>query len=286
MKETVEMDVEYLRSWIGRKEVVSDFVSIDLVRKFNATLDLGERLPVVGDTAPHLIQYCLAQPAIQAHLLGNDGHPQKGGFLPPVPLPRRMWAGSNLVFHGHILVGDLVRRVSHIADVVIKEGRTGVLCFVTVEHKVDVAGKLLIEETQNIVYREAAMPQDPSKVAESEPAPTGQHQRDVVVSPTLLFRYSALTFNGHRIHYDRPYATEIEQYPGLVLHGPLQATLLLNYAAELKGGVPTKFMFRGQSPLFDDDKVSLHATEDNGRMKLWTAREDGPIGMSAEADWP
>ncbi len=286
MAEPTKLDVAHLRSWIGREEAASDTISIDLVRKFDATLDRPASLPFDGEAAPLLIHYCLAQPAAPTGLLGEDGHPQRGGFLPLVPLPRRMWAGSSLVFYGDLKVGDNVRRASRISDVSVKEGRSGVLCFVTVEHRVDVAGTLKLEETQNIVYREAASPQDAIKSATSGPiAAIGEHRRPIAVSAPLLFRYSALTFNGHRIHYDRPYATGVEHYPGLVFHGPLQATLLLNYATELKGRTPSRFIFRSLSPLFDDDDVSLHATLEDDRMRLWTARDNGPIGMSAEAIW-
>jgi 3-methylfumaryl-CoA hydratase len=279
------LDIDHLRSWIGREESAFDTVSIDLVQKFNATLDLSETQPATGDVAPLLINYCLAQPTAPTGRLGEDGHPQRGSFLPPVPLPRRMWAGSSLVFHGDLHVGDQVRRVSRIADVTVKEGRSGTLCFVSVEHRLDVAGVVKIEEVQNIVYREAATAQDASRPAAVEPAAAGEHSRPVAVSTPLLFRYSALTFNGHRIHYDRRYAVEVEHYPGLVFHGPLQATLLLNYARELKGRPPTRFSFRGLSPLFDDDDVRLNASDAPDGMRLWTARDGGPVAMSAEAIW-
>ncbi len=285
MTHNAQLDVEHLRAWIGREESASGVISADLVQKFNATLDLPGGVPVRGEPAALLIHYCLAQPAAPTGLLGEDGHPQKGGFLPPVSLPRRMWAGSSLAFHGDLHVGDLVRRVSRIDDIAVKEGRSGTLCFVTVEHRVEVSGSLRIEETQSIVYRGVAPPPDASKPAVAEPAPRGTHVRSVAVSPPLLFRYSALTFNGHRIHYDRPYATEVEHYPGLVLHGPLQATLLLKHATDLKGERPSRFTFRGLSPLFAHDKVSLHASGEEGRMKLWSMRENGPLAMSAEAVW-
>ncbi|MEO1988979.1 MAG: MaoC family dehydratase N-terminal domain-containing protein [Martelella sp.] len=284
MTGTLPMDVDDIRTWIGREETASDVISVDLVQKYNSTLDLTTARPLWGDAAPLLIHYCLAQPYAPTHLLGEDGHPQRGDFLPPISLPRRMWAGSTVTFHGVLSVGDIVRRVSRISDVVVKEGRSGILCFVTLEHKVDVGGALKVEEAQNIVYREAASPGDDSKPARAE-APVGIYSRPIAVSTPLLFRYSALTFNGHRIHYDRRYATEVEHYPGLVFHGPLQATLLLNYAVELKGTAPKNFTFRGFSPLFDDDKVTMSATEENGRLKLWTARERGPVAMSAEAIW-
>ncbi|MBD9597341.1 MaoC family dehydratase N-terminal domain-containing protein [Ensifer sp. ENS05] len=284
--EAVEkFDLEAVRAWIGREERASDIVSVDLVRKFNATLDLSDRAPAVGDIAPLLINYCLAQPAALTNTLGEDGHPKKGGFLPPIPLPRRMWAGSTVTFHQAPRVGDMVQRVSRISDIVLKEGRSGVLCFVTVTHRFEVGGKLVTEEIQDIVYREADTGKGVSNPAPSASAPRGTHTRRLSVTAPLLFRYSALTFNGHRIHYDRRYATEIEHYPGLVVHGPLQATALLNLATELKGTAPLQFSFRGQSPLFDDDRIYLHAEEEAGKVKLWSARENGPIAMSAEAIW-
>lgn len=286
MTDTPALDIQHFRSWIGREEEQSDLVAVDLVRKFNAMLELPADTVRDGQAAPVLIHYCLAQPAAPMGGLGEDGHPARGGFLPPLPLPRRMWAGSSLVFHDSLRVGDRMRRVSRIADVAIKEGRSGILCFVTVEHRIDVDGKVVIEETQIIVYRDAATPKDAVKPVTAEPAPASAHQKPIEVSTPLLFRYSALTFNGHRIHYDRNYATTVEYYPGLVFHGPLQATLLLNYATELKGSAPDRFTFRGLSPLFDDDRISLHAAqEEDGRMKLWTARENGPVAMSAEAVW-
>lgn len=285
MPEPRYLDIERLRSWIGREEIASDTISPDLMRRFNAAFDIKCAAPFLGDAAPMLINYCLAPPAIATSLLAEDGHPEKGGFLPPVPLPRRMWAGSSLAFFGALRVGDLVERVSRVADVAVKAGRTGPLCFVTVEHKSSVSGNVLVEETQTIVYREASTAQEASNQPGAETAAKGSHNRRVAVSVPLLFRYSALTFNAHRIHYDRRYAVEVEHYPGLVIHAPLQATLLLNYAAELKGKPPSKFVFRAASPLFDDEAVNLHATEEDGRMKLWTARRDGPVAMRAEAVW-
>lgn len=276
-------DIRHLRLWIGREEVASDVISVDLIRKFNAVLDLSTDEPPLGAPAPLLIHYCLAQPVAPTVLLGEDGHVQRGGFLPPVPLPRRMWAGSRIIFHGDLFSGDEIRRIARIADVAFREGRSGALCFVTVEHRIEVAGLLKIEESQTIVYREAVTGQDAGKPA--GPAPVGRNSRPISLSTPLLFRYSALTFNAHRIHYDRAYATCIEHYPGLVVHGPLQATLLLNYATELNGKAPARFTFRGLSPLFDDDDVSLHATADDAGMKLWTACNGGPVAMSAEASW-
>ena len=279
---TEPFDIAHLRSWIGRGEEASEVVTAELVHKFRATLDLPGGKPALGEPAPPLIHLCLAQPAVPQSGLGPDGHPARGGFLPPVPLPRRMWAGGAFAFRRDIRVGDTVQRVSRIADVALKEGRTGPLCFVTVEHRVEAGGAVALEERQDLVYRAA----DAGGAAKpAAPAAAGSHRQTAEASATLLFRYSALTFNGHRIHYDRRYAMEVEGYPGLVVHGPLQATWLLNFAASIRGAPPSRFSFRGLSTLFDDDAVRLHAKEDGDRLKLWTARDGGPVAMSAEAAW-
>jgi 3-methylfumaryl-CoA hydratase len=273
------IDLEHLRSWIGREEVAHDVVTAELLRKFHATLDMP-----ASDTAPRLIHFCLAQQIAPTSALGVDGHLPRGGFLPPVPLPRRMWAGGKISFFGDLKMGDAVRRVSRVADVAVKEGRSGPLCFVNVDHVIEVGDAVMVRETHNIVYRDASG-ETPATAA---PA-AGKWQRPQRAPASLLFRYSALTFNGHRIHYDYPYTTEVEGYPGLVVHGPLQATWLLHYAAELRGAPPTRFTFRGLSPLFDCDDFALHADDtangSNGVMKLWTARNGGPVAIAAEAAW-
>jgi 3-methylfumaryl-CoA hydratase len=277
----LELDIEHLRSWVGRESSATDIITEDLVRKFHATFDLPGIAPGMGAPAPCLIHFCLAQEIAPTAALGSDGHPQRGGFLPPVPLPRRMWAGGNVIFHGDLRVGDEVRRISRIHDVVVKQGRSGLLCFVKVKHVVKIADRLVIEETQDIVYRGSGNLNSEDPI----PAKTGLHRRCIGLSVPLLFRYSALTFNSHRIHYDRRYATEVEGYPDLIVHGPLQATMLLNYAAELGGGSPSRFIFRGLLPLFVDDVVVLHADQRDRMLGLWTARDGGPVIMVAEAYW-
>jgi 3-methylfumaryl-CoA hydratase len=276
------LDIDHLRGWIGREEAAEDVVTADLVRKLQATLDLPGPPPRAGDAAPRLVHFCLAQPAAPTAALGPDGHPERGSFLPPVPLPRRMWAGGTVTFDGELRVGDAVRRVSRIADVVVKQGRTGPLCFVTVEHIIEAEGRAAVRDRQDLVYRGP----DGAAKAPAPPAEPGRHRRRVGADAALLFRYSALTFNGHRIHYDRRHAIEVEGYPGLVVHGPLQATLLYHFAAAIRGAPPARFAFRSHAPLFDDDAVILHAgAEENGTLRLWTARESGPVAMAAEADW-
>ena len=277
------IDIDYLREWIGCEDVTTDAVTTDLVRKFHATLDLPGEPAAEGSPAPALVHYCLAPPVISTAALGIDGHPQRGGFLPPIPLPRRMWAGSGLNFIRPILVGDLVRRVSRISDVAVKQGRSGTLAFVTVEHVLDVAGDISIQETQDIVYRGLGDAGTPIPMAAS--APVSSHQRVVLPSAALLFRYSALTFNGHRIHYDRSYAIDEEGYPGLVVHGPMQATMLLHHAIATRGMTPANYAFRSQAPLFDTAPMRLEAVEEGARTILWTARPDGPVAMRAEVGW-
>lgn len=283
MTDQPPMDMDHLKSWIGREDVATDILSEDLPRKYHAMFDAPGAPPAHGEAVPRLIHFCLAQPAVPTGGLGPDGHPARGGFLPPVPLPRRMWAGGALTFHGDLKVGDLVSRISRITDVSLKEGRTGPLCFVTVAHRIEANGVPVIEERQDIVYRGA----DTSGATGKAPLPadTGAHVKPMTAGTPLLFRYSALTFNAHRIHYDRPYATEVEGYPALVVQGPMQAALLCNYATELRKTPPRRFSFRGQSPLFDTDVFALHATSDEEGLKLWTAREGGPVSMAAEASW-
>jgi 3-methylfumaryl-CoA hydratase len=274
--------ITHLRSWIGREDVETDILNEDLARKYHATFDLAGETPRFGEVVPRLIHFCLAQPAMPTAKLGPDGHPVRGGFLPPVPLPRRMWAGGSLSFHGDLRVGDKVRRVSRIDDVEMKQGSTGAQCFVTVRHWIEGNGQLAVEERQDLVYRELSASGREGKPPVAE---QGAQQRPMKAEPPLLFRYSALTFNSHRIHYDRRYTTEVEGYPDLVVHGPMQAALLCNYATELRSAPPTRFSFRGFSPLFNEDTFVLHATEDGDRLKLWTARKGGPICMTAEAIW-
>ncbi len=275
------LDIDHLRQWIGREEVCSELLTTALVERFAATFDRVDKI-ADGQPAPALIHLCLAPPAAPTSRLGLDGHPARGGFLPPVPLPRRMWAGGTFTFQDEILVGETVTRRSTISDVVVKEGRTGPLCFVTVDHRIESGGRLALDERQDIVYRGVDVP-GAKKTA--EPAPKGPHQVRIFPSPALLFRYSALTFNGHRIHYDAPYVREMEGYPGLIVHGPMQATMLVQLAEKIRGRRPARFGFRSLSPLFDDAAFTLNAVEDNEGLKLWSARAGGPVAMEAQARW-
>ncbi|WP_170407156.1 FAS1-like dehydratase domain-containing protein [Ruegeria arenilitoris] len=278
----MEVDIHHLQSWVGHEDTSCETLSPSLAAQFDATFNIpSDTAP--KDRAPLLIHWCLNQPIAPMSELGRDGHPALGGFLPPVPLPRRMWAGGAIEFHDCIHIGDKVERHSVVLDVQLKHGRTGALCFVTVNHEFSIAGRVVLSERQDIVYRD--LPKEGRTKALPEPAKIGTHSKVITPHPTLLFRYSAVTFNGHRIHYDKPFCINTEGYPGLVVHGPMQATMLCQYAANLKGTPPKSFRFRSHSPLFDDTDFTLNAEATGDGMKLWTAAVGGPIAMEAVAVW-
>jgi 3-methylfumaryl-CoA hydratase len=283
---TGKLDLDHLRAWIGRSTEATDIVTAQLVKGLRATLfqDIGE--PTTGDAAPFTVHWCLGQPVYPMSELGPDGHPTRGGFLPPVPLPRRMWAGGELQFLDPLRVGDQPTRTSRISDVTLKTGTTGTLCFVSVEHVVTTPRGPAIRERQDIVYRDVSTtaPAAPAKAAPSPPA--AKHRETHVSDPVLLFRYSALTFNGHRIHYDRDYVTKVEGYPGLIFHGPLQAALIVELAAKLHSGAPPKtFSYRGVQPLFEGSEFSVNANETANGLELWTANAEGQPTMKGTATW-
>lgn len=277
------LDIDHLRQWVGRTEQAAEVVTPALVQRYDATFDRAGAV-VPGAVAPLMLHLCLAQPTTPTASLGEDGHPARGGFLPPVPLPRRMWAGGALEFTDDIRIGEVLLRVSNIRDITLKEGRSGALCFVTVDHAIYSGARPVIRERQDIVYRAAELP-GTAKVPSPAPTPMGAFHRSVTASAPLLFRYSALTFNGHRIHYDLAYARDVEGYPGLVVHGPMQAAMLALYAQELRGRRPGRFSFRSLSPVFDTDDFTLNADEDAGALRLWVRRADGAVAMEARAEW-
>jgi 3-methylfumaryl-CoA hydratase len=283
---TDKLDLDHLRQWIGRSSQASDIVTAQLVKGLRATLfqEVGEPKP--GDAAPWTAHWCLAQPVFPMSALSQDGHPTRGGFLPPVPLPRRMWAGGELEFFDALRVGDEVTRTSRIADVTAKTGSTGALCFVTVDHLVTTPRGTAIRERQDIVYRDVSSAQAAAPAKPPAPAPAAQHRESHMADPVLLFRYSALTFNGHRIHYDRDYVTKVEGYPGLIFHGPLQAAYIVELAAKLHGGgAPKKFSYRGLQPLFEGSEFSINANKTDSGMELWTANSAGQPTMKGTATW-
>ena len=281
----MDCDIEHLKSWIGRAETWADTATATPVRALAATLDRDDPEPRPGDTVPPLWHWLYFLPVHRQSEIGPDGHPKRGGFLPPVPLPRRMWAGSRLEFVRPLRIGHAISRTSRIADVSAKEGRTGPLVFVRVRHEVLDEGELAVVDEHDIVYRDNPRPDDP--VPSARPAPAdAQWRREIRPDDVLLFRYSALTFNGHRIHYDRRYVTEVEGYPGLVVHGPLIATLLLD---ELRRHRPdaqvARFAFRAVKPLFDTApfQVCGRVEPDGTTVQLWAQDPDGALAMEATA---
>ncbi|MDP1646825.1 MAG: MaoC family dehydratase N-terminal domain-containing protein [Rubrivivax sp.] len=274
-----------LGSWIGRTETLRDTLGPTPVAALAATLDHTAADVPPGTPLPPLWHWLYFLPLHRASEIGPDGHARRGGFLPPVPLPRRMWAGSQFEFRAPIRVGDAVARVSTIENVVSKPGRSGALVFVKVRHELfcNQAAEPALVEFHDIVYRDAKQPGD----AEPPPRPAPQGaawQREITPDDVLLFRYSALTFNGHRIHYDRRYVTEVEGYPGLVVHGPLIATLLLDLlhrhapAAELAA-----FCFKAVRPAFDGQPLRLNGAAQGRDVRLWAQDAEGWLTMDAVA---
>ncbi len=276
----------HLREWIGRTETATDRLDADRVVALQAALDRAEPRLRPGDWLPPLRHWLYFWTIVPRSGLGRDGHPALGGFLPPVGTARRMWAGSRVRFPGPLRLGEEVERTSTILDVVVKAGRSGRLVFVTVRHEIAGAEGLAVIDEHDIVYRE-----DRGAGASGrggEPAPTdAPHVDRVIADSTLLFRYSALTFNGHRIHYDRDYATTVEGYRGLVVHGPLLATLMLDLAVRSSPDRPvTGFEFRGHRPIMDAEPFTVCASpRDDGGRDLWVADHEGLLAMKGRAEF-
>ncbi|WP_321341263.1 MaoC family dehydratase N-terminal domain-containing protein [Breoghania sp.] len=266
--------------WIGFERRASDVISPRLADHFRVTLD--DVLPD-GPDLPG-IQWCLAPDACAPADLGRDGHPKTGMFLPKLPLPRRMWASGELLISGGFQVGDAVTRTSTISDIRFKKGRSGDLGFVTVDHRYEVGGEARISERQMIVYRDDPAPDAPAPVPPQAERWETVHAQEIETNPTLLFRYSALTFNGHRIHYDHPYATDVEGYAGLVVHGPLQATWMQNVATRVLGRAPRSFSYRGLSPLICGGKAIVEAREGENGLEIRVRNgEENFVTMQATA---
>jgi len=275
----MNLDMENLRQWVGKTESVSDVVTLVPIAALAATLDIDASF----DRLPPLWHWLYFLPVHRWSDLGPDGYPKRGGFLPPVPLPRRMWAGGRIEFHHPLRVAESITRTSRIADVQFKEGRSGPLVFVLVRHEIRNAQGVALTEEHDIVYRDLSA----AATGTRPPAPDDAvWQRVIHPDDVLLFRYSALTFNGHRIHYDRRYATEVEGYPGLIVHGPLIATLLIDLVrSNLPQAKVMRFEFRAVSPLFDTEPFSVCGKpESDGRtIRLWAENSGGGLAMTATA---
>jgi 3-methylfumaryl-CoA hydratase len=269
-----------LQDWMGKSEVHKDLITEFPLTALAATLDRDT--PTVLPPLWHWLYFLPVAPLSE---LGADGHPERGGFLPPVPLPGRMWAGGRLTFHAPLKPGQRALRTSTIDNIEDKTGRSGRLVFVTVRHEIEAADELCIEEEHDIVYRDAPpvdAPRKPPAVA-----PSGEKwARTITADPVMLFRYSALTFNGHRIHYDAPYVTQVEGYPGLVVHGPLIATLLVDLVERsAPAAVLRSFAFRAIRPTFASQPFTLCGLpSDTGKtVELWAKDSDGFLTMQATA---
>lgn len=272
-----DLDLDMLRAWIGRSKVEVDMLTPSLVDRFTATV------PGAGaddGIAPFGVQWCLAPDSVPMAELGEDGHPKKGGFLPPIPLPRRMWAAGALEFGGDLHIDEPVARTSTVEKVDAKSGKTGQLVFVELSHVHACRGADVIRERQTIVYRGASAP----NLTASPPPFKPEVEEAVTPDEAMLFRYSALTFNAHRIHYDKPYAMDVEDYPGLVVHGPLTATMLMHLARRHAGGdFLTKFAFRGVGPAFCGEEMRLLMRKNGQEMQLAARSADGRTIMLADA---
>ena len=279
-------DLDSLKQWIGRTETAVDYVTVPMVDRLSATLDRDDAFPKTGDPLPVGWHSTLFPRIVRHSQIGPDGHPQRGDFLPPVPLPRRMFAGKRTTFIAPLRVGDEVKRLSTIQNVTVKDGRSGRMVFVTVKTDISRPRGLAISEEQDIVYR--GEPDKNAPPPPAQPAPgKAVWQHEVTPDPVMLFRYSALTFNGHRIHYDHPYVTGVEGYPNLVMNGGL-TTLLVYELARSHGSTPVKFMSsRNVRALFVGRTITLcgEPSADNRTAKLWAQDDTGALALTAEAEF-
>ena len=267
------------REWVGRERVEEDELALAPARGMAGLLDRDPERLHRGSRLPSCWHWLYFWPVMPQSQLAPDGHARRGGFLPPVPLPRRMWVGGRLRFLQPLFLGDPVQRQSTIQSISEKQGRSGRLAFVTVRHLITGPRGPATEEEQDLVYR------DPARVGETrpvgDPLPTDlQWTEALTPDPVLLFRFSALTFNGHRIHYDHPYVTGVEGYPGLVVHGPLTALLLLDAAERHRGSEAVRYTYRAVAPLFSGEAITIggRATADPEKTEVWAA---GPGGRTA-----
>ena len=280
---STKVDIDHLRKWIGKIDNVTDYVTPIVEQRYRATLNMDVGNPEDGDPVTSGLHWMLGWNLVKNDELGVDSHPALGEFLPPVPLPRRMWAGSEIKVLKPIRVGDKVIKQSTVADIQVKEGRTGLLCFVTAEYNFLVNDEVTINEKHNIVYRDISKSGGGSGYSKDIPEKADLSEK-IFMHPTILFRYSAIGFVGHRIHYDHPYTVNEENYPGLIVHGPLQATYLLRAAEKLMGKPVKSFTHKVMAPVFADSEYMVGVDKmDDGSVSCWGATKEFGVTMRAEA---
>ena len=274
------IDLPHLRQWIGNPGTDSDTLSVRQARLMAATLGLPQETLAAGSRLPPLWHWLYFLEGLPPGGLGRDGHPARGGFLPPVPLANRMWAGGRVSFLAPLPLGATIEKRSTVSAIEHKAGRSGDLVFVTVLHELFHAGALALSEEHDIVYRN---PSEGRPARAHEAGSVGQLKKPFTPDSTMLFRYSALTFNGLRIHYDVDYCRNVEGYDNLVIHGPLSATLLAGFAEEVTGGELRSFSYRGLRPALLGAALTLNATVLDDHVAVWTTLSDGAVSMQAEA---
>ena len=280
---STKVDIDHLKKWIGKIDSVTDYVTPIVEQRYRATLNMDIGNPKDGDPVTSGLHWMLGWNLVKNDELGVDSHPALGEFLPPVPLPRRMWAGSEIKVLKPIRVGDKVIKQSTVADIQVKEGRTGLLCFVTAEYNFLVNDEVTINEKHNIVYRDISKSGGGSGYSKDIPEKTDLSEK-IFMHPTILFRYSAIGFVGHRIHYDHPYTVNEENYPGLIVHGPLQATYLLRAAEKLMGKPVKSFTHKVMAPVFANSEYMVGVDKmDDGSVSCWGATKEFGVTMRAEA---
>jgi 3-methylfumaryl-CoA hydratase len=280
----MNIDIDHLKKWIGKTELTSDEVARTPLAALSATLDRDDPPPRSDDPVPPLWHWLYFLPIYRQSEIGPDGHAKLGSFLPPVPLPRRLYAGGRLRFIQPLRVGESISRTSRIVDVSLKEGRSGALVFVLVRHEISNRIGLAVTEEHDIVYRNLPGPSDSAPKPQTSPD-DADWTLEIHPDAVLLFRYSALTFNGFRIHYDYKYSTEVEKYPGLVVHGPLIATLLADLVRRnMPNATIENFSFRATKPLFEVEPFWICGKADGAKtVKLWAKDAKGFLAMDATA---
>ena len=272
-----------LLEWTNKTTEAEDTIRLQPANFMEATLNRPPKLKE-GDNLPplwHWVYFLEAKPESD---LGRDAHPKKGDFLPPIQLPRRMWAGGRFTFYNDLVIGEKAKKITTIKKIVEKEGSAGPLCFITLEHKIYSKDEISIIEEQDLVYLQDQQGSKSLPLAQNN-VEKADFSQEIYPSAILLFRYSALTFNGHRIHYDLDYAKNVEGYDGLVFHGPLTATLLLDLALKERKQPIKKYSFRGIAPLSNLDCFWIEGKSEDNAAILWARRKDGVVAMKAKADF-